>query len=328
MCPKLEAVLYSPMSVIHKISICVVALLVTAAAFGQKNAPPPNAAKATCVHATKLYVEADESASQVATIQPGREMVIAERSGKWLPVFGNQTNTPPVSGWMIDKGIVTASTPNGDEILFGAAATMEIQASEPHPPPGAALSARGLYRMVVELFPQSQRTPEAMWRAADIRWQLQKADAFSLPSAHEKEAYLREQIDESEMKKILKLYPHSRWAALAAFDMIDNKICGDWQGSEKCPEKEAGLYAKYSDEYPDSPRAAQALYQAAWREASAGDMYQADNDDKKAEEARAKAKELAGRLQSKYAQSDYAARAAGLVFMMEQKIPIYGTQEE
>jgi hypothetical protein len=271
-------------------------------------------------------------------------MVIAEHSGKWLrvfantdvsivneqdvPVFGNQTNTPPVSGWMIDKGIVTSNTPNGDEILFGAAATMELQASEPHPPPGAALSARGLYRMVVELFPQSPRVPEAMWRAADIRWQLQKADAFSLPSAHEKEAYLREQIDESEMKKIIKLYPHSRWAALAAFDMIDNKICGDWQGSEKCPEKEADFFVKYADDYPDSPKAAQALYQAAWRMASAGDMYQADNDEKKAGDARAKAKELSARLQSKYGQSDYAARAAGLVYMMDQKIPIYGSQEE
>jgi len=343
--PKLFAVLYRPMNVKRiRTSLRALVLLVAAVTFAQKNTPPPNAAKATCVHPTKLYVEADESASQVATIQPGREMVIAERSGKWLrvfantdvsivneqdvPVFGNQTNTPPVSGWMIDKGIVTSNTPNGDEILFGAAATMELQASEPHPPPGAALSARGLYRMVVELFPQSPRVPEAMWRAADIRWQLQKADAFSLPSAHEKEAYLREQIDESEMKKIIKLYPHSRWAALAAFDMIDNKICGDWQGSEKCPEKEADFFVKYADDYPDSPKAAQALYQAAWRMASAGDMYQADNDEKKAGDARAKAKELSARLQSKYGQSDYAARAAGLVYMMDQKIPIYGSQEE
>ncbi|MDI3255778.1 tetratricopeptide repeat protein [Pseudacidobacterium ailaaui] len=329
----------------NKIQLCAFFLLfTTVAAFSQKNTPPPDAAKATCVYPAKLYVEADESAARVATIQPGREMVVAERSGKWLrvfantdvsivheqdvPVFGNEGNTPPVSGWLIDKGIVTAQTPHGDEILFGAAATMELQASEPHPPPGAALSARGLYRMVAELFPQSPRTPEAMWRAADIRWQLQKADAFSLPSAHEKEAYLREQIDESEMKKIIKLYPRSRWAALAAYDMIDNKICGDWQGSAKCPEKEAELFVKYADEYPDSPRAAQALYQAAWREASAGDMYQADQDDKKAEEARAKARDLSARLQSKYAQSDYAARAAGLVFMMEQKIPIYGSQEQ
>lgn len=322
----------------------VVLFASAAMAFGQKNAPPANGVKATAVHPTNLYVQADESASRAATLAPGREMIVAERSGKWLrvfantdvtivneqdvPVFGNETNTPPVSGWVIDKGVVTASTPGGDEILFGEAASTEIQASESHPPPGAALSARGLYRMVVELFPQSPRATEARWRAADIRWQLQKADAFSLPSAHEKENYLREQIDDSEMKKIIKLYPHTRWAALAAYDMLDNKICGDWQGTEKCPEKEADMFAKYADDYPDSPKAAEALFQAAWREASAGDMYQSDSDDKKADASRARAKDLAGRVTSKYSQSDYAARAAGLVYKMEQQIPIYGSDRQ
>jgi hypothetical protein len=182
--------------------------------------------------------------------------------------------------------------------------------------------------MVVDLFPQSPRAAEAMWRAADIRWQLQRADSFSRPSAHEKENYLREQMDESEMKKIQKLYPHTKWADLAAYDQIDNKICGDWQGSEKCPEKEAEIYAKYAEEHPDSPKAPQALYEAAWREASAGDMYQADNDDKRAGEARAHAKDLAGRLQTKYAESEYAARGAGLIYKMEQQIPIYGSDRD
>ncbi|HEX3438604.1 MAG TPA: hypothetical protein VHT24_17675 [Pseudacidobacterium sp.] len=327
----------------NQVLSCCVFLLLGVMAFGQKNALPSNGVKATLVHQAPLYVQADETASRVTNIAPGREMIIAEHSGKWLrvfantdvsivheqdvPVFGTETNTPPISGWVIDKGVVSSNTPNGDEILFGEAVSLEQQASESHPPPGAALSARGLYRMVVELFPQSQRASEAMWRAADIRWQLQKADAFSLPSAHEKESYLREQIDDNEMKKIIKLYPHSKWAALAAYDTLDNKICGDWQGSEKCPEKEAELFAKYVDEYPDSPKAAEALYQAAWREASAGDMYQADNDDKKASEARGRAKDLASRAVSKYSQSDYAARAAGLVYKIEQQIPIYGSSE-
>ena len=80
--------------------------------------------------------------------------------------------------------------------------------------------------------------------------------------------------------------------------MLDNKICGDWQGSEKCPEKESELYLKYADDHPDSPKAAEALYKAAWRQASAADMYSADNEDKKSDEARGRAKELAARLQS------------------------------
>jgi hypothetical protein len=321
---------------------CAVFLLSSAIVWGQKNSPPPHGTKGTVVHVANLYAQAGESAPKVSMVTPGRELVIAERSDKWLrvfantdveivtssdaPVFGNETNAQPISGWVIDKGVVTSETPKGDAILFGEAVSTEILASQSHPPPDAAQTARRLYRMVADLFPQSPRAGEAMWRAADIRWQLQKEDAFSRPSAHEKENYLREQMDENEMKKIQKLYPHTKWADLAAFDMIDNKVCGDWQGSEKCPEKEAEIYAKYADEHPDSPKAAQALYLAAWREASAGDMYQADNDEKKSNDARARAKDLAGRVQAKYSDSDYAARAAGLVYKMEQQIPIYGSE--
>jgi hypothetical protein len=319
-------------------------LLGATLALGQKVLPPSNGTQGTVVHVANLYVQADESSAKVSTVTPGRELVVAERSGKWLrvfantdvqtvseqdaPVFGNETNAQPVSGWMLDKGVVTAQTPSGGQILFGEAVSMENLASQSHPPPDAAQSARRLYRMVVTLFPGSPRAAEAMWRAADIRWQLQKIDASTLPSAHEKENYLREQMDENEMKKIQKLYPHTKWADLAAYDMIDNKICGDWQGSEKCPEKEAAIYGKYADEHPDSPKSAQALFDAAWREASAGDMYQADNDDKHATEARGRAKGLAAQLEAKYSDTDYAARAAGLIYKMEQQIPIYGSDRE
>jgi hypothetical protein len=205
---------------------------------------------------------------------------------------------------------------------------MEEIASEPHPPKTAAQQARLLYRRLSEMFPQSSYAGQAAWRAADIGWQIHKADVFSLPSAHEKENYLREQIDDTEMKKIEKKYPGTRWADLAAYDMLDNKICGDWQGSEKCPEKESELYVKYADDHPESPKAAEALYKAAWRQASAADMYLADNEDKKSEQARARAKDLAARLQAKYPQTDYAPRAAGLVYKLEQGIPVYGVDRE
>jgi hypothetical protein len=324
------------------LAVSALVLIATTAAIGQKNAP--HGTKATVVHVANLYVQADESADRVSTVTPGRELIVAEHSGKWLrvfantdvevvnqqdaPVFGNETNAKPISGWILDKGVVAADTPSGDQILFGEAVSMENVAMQSHAPPDAAQSARRLYRMVVDLFPQSPRVAEAMWRAADIRWQLQRADAQSLPSAHEKENYLREQLDESEMKKIEKLYPHTRWADLAAYEMIDNKVCGDWQGTEKCPEKEADIYAKYADEHLDSPKAAQALFEAAWREACAGDMYQADNDDKRAADARGRAKEIAGRAISKYSDSDYAARAAGLIYKMDQQLPIYGSDRE
>src|SRR6185437_14349251 len=103
-----------------------------------------------------------------------------------------------------------------------------------------------LYQRVVDFYPQSNLAAEAAWRTADIRWQLQKADVFSLPSGREQDPNLREQIDETEMRKLEKKYPHTKWSDLAAWDLLDNKVCGDWQGSTKCPEKESGMYEKYA----------------------------------------------------------------------------------
>jgi len=319
-------------------------------ALAQKPMPEQQALKngprATLVRDANLYVQPDESASRISVIMPGREMVIVERSGNWLRVFANidslgghsedadapsiggSSEVVPLSGWMLNKGVIDPNTPHGDEILFGEAVSKEDAASESHAPPHAALEARLLYMRVVEMFPKSPLTPEAMWRAADIRWQLQKADASTLPSAHEKASYLREQPDENEMKNIEKYFPRTRWAALAAYDMIDNKLCGDWQGSEKCPEKEAEYYTKYAEDYPDSPRAPRALYNAAWRLAAAGDMWTADGNSGHANDDRKHAADIAQQLETKYPKSEEAALAADLVYKMQSGIPVYGSQRE
>ena len=319
-------------------------------ALAQKPMPvpptPQNGPRATLVREANLYVQPNDSSSRVSVITPGREMVIVERSGQWLRVFanidslGNQqqdANAPtlgggsevvPLSGWMLNKGVIDQNTPNGDKILFGEAESKEDAASESHPPPHAALEARLLYMRVVEMFPKSTLAPEAMWRAADIRWQLQKADASTLPSAHEKASYLREQPDENEMKDIEKYFPNTKWADYAAFEMIENKLCGDWQGAEKCPEKEAEYYTKYADQYPDSPRAPEALYKAAWRLAAAGDMWTADGNARHAKDDREHAAELAQRLETKYPNSGYTPQAADLVYKMQSGIPVYGSERE
>ena len=328
----------------------VVALLVLTAmpAMPQKPMPPAkmprNGTLATLVREANLYSNPDDSDAPMTTVAPGRELVIAERNGKWLrifantdapdtrqadvPVFGNEGQAQPISGWIIAKGIVDINTPHGDLILFGAADNLEQQAAVPDPPPHVAQQARLLYRRIVTMFPQSPWVPEAMYRAADIRWQIQKADAASLPSAHEKQNYLREQMDEDEMKKVMKYFAGSKWAGMAAFDLIDNKLCGDWQGSEKCPEQETNYYLKYVDEYPDSPNAAEALYDAVWRQAAAGDMWAADADGKRADEDRGHAKAIFDRLQQKYPQSPYTARAASLIFKIDQGITVYGSSRE
>lgn len=317
-------------------------------ALAQKRMPeeqvPKNGPRATLVRAANLYVQPNERAQRVSVIEPGREMVIVERSGNWLRVFANidapetrQSDLPaleqgqdvvPLSGWILNKGVIDVNTPHGDQVLFGEAEVKEDAASEPHPPPRAAREARLLYERVYQMFPKSSLTPEAMWRAADIRWQLQKADAATLPSAHEKAAYLRQLPDEDEMKDIEKYFPNTKWAAYAAYELIDNKLCGDWQGSEKCPEKEAEYYAKYADRHPGSPRAPEALYKAAWRLAAAGDMWMADGNEGRAKDDRKHAEELAQLLESKYPDSTYTPRAAGLVYKMHSGIPVYGSERE
>jgi hypothetical protein len=300
--------------------------------------------RATALRVSWLYVTADTHAQKVGRVQIGREMVVAEKSGDWLrvyantdieeehtsdaPIFDTAETPPPISGWMQSKGVVIENTPNGDQILMGAGADQESLANDPRGPVNAARTAHLLYRRLVEMFPNSPLDAEAAWRAADILWQIQKADAASRPSAKERDPFMREQMDEDGLRKVIKYYSGTRQADLAAYELIDNKLCGDWQGQEKCPEKEAEIYEKYAAERPESPRTPQAIYQAVYREAVLTNMYADDNNDKKSDAAHTRARDLAARLKDKFPQSDYTARAAMLVFKLDQGIQVYGGDKE
>ena len=146
----------------------------------------------------------------------------------------------------------------------------------------------------------------------------------SRPSAREKEAYMREGITEESMKLVMKKFPDSKWAQLAAFHLIDNKLCGDWQGSSKCPEKEADIYEKYAKDRPDSPAAPEALYNAASRKAALIEIYKTEDQAKKSEQSRNQSIAIAQELISKYAQSDWSSRGQTLLFMVQQNVPTYG----
>jgi len=300
--------------------------------------------RATALRVTWLYIAPDPGSQKVDRVQIGRELVVAEKSGPWLrvyantdtqethdkdaPIYGRDEIPPPISGWMESRGVVIETTPNGDQVLMGEAANQESLASDPRGPINAAQSARLLYRRLAEMFPNSPLAPEAAYRAADIQWQLQKADASTRRSAKERDAYMRDQMDEEEMKKVIRNWPHTRPAELAAFALIDNKLCGDWQGSPKCPERESEVYEKYAAEYPDSPRTAQALYLSVYRQAALSDMLAADGSDNKATAAHNRARELAARLKEKFPLSDFTSRAAALVYKLDEGIPVYGTDRQ
>jgi hypothetical protein len=126
----------------------------------------------------------------------------------------------------------------------------------------------------------------------------------------------------------MKIYPNSPYAARAAFDLIDEKLCGDWQGLPKCPEMETQVYVKYADRYPDGPKSAEALYDAAYRQGVLVTMYGVDDDKKNAQKAAQNCQAIADELQQRYPKSDYAARAESIAFRVKQGIPIYGSDRD
>jgi len=280
--------------------------------------------RATTVRVAGVYLSPDASSTKLADLDRGREVIFLEKSGDWVHVQANLTEERTISGWVQGKGLVQPTTPDGDKVLFGEAVDSEDQASQRNGRRYAAQDAMRLYAEVAEIFPQSPLAGEAMYRSADIRWPIEKADVKSLPSAKEQESYLRRGMNEDYFKKVIKKFTNTKWAYLAAFHFIDNKLCGDWQGQSKCPAKEAEIYEKYAAEYPQSPAAAEALFQAAYRWSALIEIYKTEEQLKKSDEAKVRAAAVAEKAISQAGQSDWGPRARRLLYMVEQGIPMYG----
>jgi TolA-binding protein len=218
--------------------------------------------------------------------------------------------------------------PDGDRILFGEAVDAEWEASRRGGRRGADRDAFRLYFQIAEFFPSSPLAGEALYRAADIQWQLDAADVRTRPSAKKRDPRLHAKMDEELIRRVMKKFPGTKWADLAAFHLIENKLCGDWEGQPKCPERESEMYEEYAREHPQSPKASEALYNAAWRQAALIQIYKGQNNSGDAEKAKQRAASLAQRIVSQYAQTDWAARARRLAFLVEQNVPTYGNVEE
>jgi hypothetical protein len=283
-----------------------------------------DALRATTIRVAPIYLSPDTSSNKLADVDRGREVIWLETSGEnWVHVEANLTEERIVTGWMQNKGLVQASTANGDKIIFGEAVDSEDQASQRNGRRHAAQDAMRLYGEVAELFPQSPLAAEGMYRSADIRWQIEKTDVMSLPSAKEQDAYLRRGMNEDYFRKVMKKFPGTKWAYLSAFHLIDNKLCGDWQGQSKCPTKEAEIYEKYAAEYGQSPAVAEALFQAGYRWSALIEIYKQEDNLKKSEEAKGKAVATLQRAISQ-GQNDWGSRAQVLLYKVQQGIPTYG----
>ncbi|HJX84950.1 MAG TPA: outer membrane protein assembly factor BamD [Candidatus Angelobacter sp.] len=291
----------------------------------------------TNIRNTTLYVLPGSNSEKLAPLDRGRDLVVLERSNMdnnpWIKVLAtivdlDREHVREITGWVVAKNVVTTSTPNADQIIFGEAADSEQQAEQRGGRKGAAQDAMRLYFRMQEFFPNSPLAGEAMWRSADIRWQLEKTEVMSRPSARDLDPDSRNPIDDESMKQLMKKFPHSKWSDLAAYDLIDNKLCGEWKGLAKCPEKESEIYEKYVREHPQSPKAAEALYNAAWRQAALVDIYKINNENDKVANARRKAVALAQQVVSQYPEGDWKPRALDLAYKVEKNVPTYGGSPE
>jgi len=296
-----------------------------------------DALRGTLVHEETIRVAPNADAARLAEVGRGRELVVIDTSRDWVHVEAilrqpshdegateEEEEGKAITGWVSAKALVTATTQDGDRIIFGEAADSEDEASRRRGRRDAAQDAMRLYYRVYDLMPTSPLAAEALYRAADIRWQVERTDIMTRPSARERQAYMRGQMNEEWMKLVLKKYPSTKWADLAAFRLIENKLCGEWEGVAKCPDKEADLYENYAKEHPQSPAAPEALYYAAWRRSALIEIYRTEPNQKKATESKDHALALAQKVVSQYGQSDWAWRTQRLIFYLQQGIPTYG----
>jgi len=300
-----------------------------------------DAKRGTLVHEETIRVSPSADAARLGEAARGHELIILDTSRDWVHVQAilrearneegltdEEAEAKTISGWLPAKGFVSTTTQDGDKIIFGEAADSEDQASRRRGRRDAAQDAMRLYYRVYDLFPSSPLAAEALYRAADIRWQMERSDVMTRPSARERDAYLRGAIDEEWMKLVMKKFPGTKWADLAAFHLIDNKLCGDWQGASKCPEKEADTYEKYANDHAQSPAAPEALYDAAWRRSALIEIFRTELNQKKSEEAKKRALSLAQKIVSQFPQSDWSLRAQRLIFYIQQGVPTYGNLTE
>jgi outer membrane protein assembly factor BamD (BamD/ComL family) len=296
-----------------------------------------DAKRGTLVHEETIRVAPSADAARVGDAGRGHELIIIDTSREWVHVEAilrqpsneegateEEAEGKAITGWVLSKALVTSTTQDGDRIIFGEAADSEDEASRRRGRRDAAQDAMRLYYRVYDLMPTSPLAGESLYRAADIRWQMERIDVMTRPSAQERQAYMRGQMQEEWMKLVIKKYPGTKWADLASFRLIENKLCGDWEGLTKCPDKEADLYESYAKEHPQSPAAPEALYNAAWRRSALIEIYRTEPNQKKSAESKDRALTLAQKVVSQYGQSDWGARTQRLIFYIQQGIPTYG----
>ena len=278
---------------------------------------------ATLIREATLYASPATAGERLVQLERGRDLMVLERKNAdgnqtWMKVFVTITqgeNSRQVTGWLPATPVITTATLSADQIIYGEAVNAEQEAERRGGRKGAAEDALRLYQRVGEYFPNSPLAGEATFRFADIRWQLDRSKTRG-----------QTPVDEQLMQAVIKKFPGSKWADLAAYDLLDNKMCPEWRGLADCPLKESTAYEVYAREHPRSPKAAEALYNAAWRQAALADIFRIQGQPASSTAARNRAMALTQELASQL-QPEWKTLAASLLYKLQQNISVYGISQ-
>jgi len=308
------------MRIHSRLPLLALALGVAGAALARQAPAVPDGpvapTKAVSIRLGKIYLNPDPQSAVVGELRPGNDVAILEQSHGFAHVFVQAT------GWVPDRGLVLLSDPNGPEVLFGAAVALERRAESTGGGTIVARDAGRLYYRIYDDFPNSALAGEALYRAADVGWQL---DLRDLPVARDPSE--RRFPDTDLLRKVESKFSGTEWAARAAFTLlVTHSDCGEWLQKPKCVDKEIDVYRDYLKKYPASPLYAEAWYELTYREAAAAAVWEAagpHRDPGKAAARHAAAMADAAALRQRFPNTDWGAQAALLTYQLQQGIPVY-----
>lgn len=271
--------------------------------------------KAVALEPATIYLNPDTSSAPVGAVRPGMEVGIQSSSGNFVQVFTG------VSGWMPNRGLARLDDPAAPEAIFGDAVELESLAENQSGENQAALDAARLYLALYSDFPANPRAAEALYRGADIHWQLKLSEEPVRRTPSE-----RFFPDDSELRRVVSKFPDTPFAARAAYSLlIEHFTCGNWNEKPQCVEKEAHTYQDYVKKYPRGPMSAEAAFDALYREAIAWTLYNSPgtlHDQGKAADFRRQVARDAAALQADFHGTDWAARAAFVAFQVAEGTPL------
>jgi hypothetical protein len=290
-------------------------------AVGQPLPATPGITRAVAIETSPIYLTPDATSAKVGQALPGRDVSVLGHSGHFVQVLADAPQGPPgetgIAGWMPDHGLVPLTQPNADEIILGKAFELERRAEAYPDQRDTAKSAALLYYRVYDDFPSSPLRAEGLFRAADIKWQLDERD---MPAT--KDPSTQRFPDESMLSKVEHTFPHTVWAARAAYDRLDPRLaCGDWIEKPNCAEKAAAVYRSYVDHYPDGPRTAEAYFRLVYALGASSWLYGEQGkhpDQGKAKHYRKLALETVQEALKRFPGYDWTARAELVQFELQQ----------